>query len=320
MKTCCANKNSTQFCFSTEVNWKESKSWSVTVLLVVVFSDLYDTPWESNIGGSLLKNLWNLINFFFTYFFRQLPPGCVLVAPWQPLLTNTCSRQCCQPSSLLHRISEQVWFVVGICQQVQAICSRPSPQWGRRLGGSILKQKLTWNKGAFLWWDVEEMLYVYACSSFFFLLHPLDNRPQLCAFVVLLWWFRLSLCLGKCTRTARFSWYTLSERQFLTWIDSQTTWTSFPHFFVALGQSWGPFQIYKTTWNSFYGLFLAISERLKNANNVPWVLHALAFQQMRKVIPVVYVIVEDIILHPTPPPSSVSLYFLCRQDSFLWNV
>lgn len=69
---------------------------------------------------------------------------------------------------------------------------------------------------------------------------------------------------------------------------------------------------------AFNGIFFAISKRLNNVKSLPRVLHSLAFQQMRKVVYVVYVIAVDIIMYsiePFLPPSS--LYLLCRQDRFL---
>lgn len=68
----------------------------------------------------------------------------------------------------------------------------------------------------------------------------------------------------------------------------------------------------------FHGIIFAISKRLNNANSLPRVLHSLAFKQMRKVIPVVYDGYYRVLYRP-PPPSG-SLYLLCRQDRFLWNV
>lgn len=75
---------------------------------------------------------------------------------------------------------------------------------------------------------------------------------------------------------------------------------------------------------AFNGIFFAISKRLNNANSLPRVLHSLAFQQMRRVIPVVYVIAVDIIVYSIDPHLPAPLCTCCvgRTDFFemsLWG-
>lgn len=88
---------------------------------------------------------------------------------------------------------------------------------------------------------------------------------------------------------------------------------------VAWGPSSCPPSRYKTEHKTaFNEIFFAISKRLNNANSLPRVLYSLAFQQTRKVIPVVDVIAVDMILYSIDPRLTPPLCtcFVGRTDFF----
>lgn len=99
----------------------------------------------------------------------------------RPARTQDSAAAGCQPSSLLRRVSEQVWFVVGSHQQVQAICSVPFPQcpalsWSgwqeERIGGGGWTARY-WSRNSpetkeLFFVDMEEMCMCVACFCFFF--------------------------------------------------------------------------------------------------------------------------------------------------------